>query len=233
MREHIISEIQRLALADNGKAPGRLAFTAATGITMGKWCGVYWARWSEALADAGCSANSMQPRLNSDDIIVQVAILCRQLGRMPTSSDMKLKSNQHSDFPSEKTVYNHFDNIAGVRSALRRLAETPEYADLIGMIPTETKNTNSTSTKSREGLVYLLKSGAHYKIGRSDNLERRVKQIAISLPERVNLIHAIRTDDPVGIEAYWHNRFAERRANGEWFNLSAGDLKAFMKRKFQ
>jgi hypothetical protein len=82
------------------------------------------------------------------------------------------------------------------------------------------------------GYVYLLKSGKYYKIGRSKAPGRREYELAIQLPEPVVRVHTIETDDPGGIERYWHQRFSERRKNGEWFELRREDVFAFRRRKF-
>lgn len=90
----------------------------------------------------------------------------------------------------------------------------------------------SGSTPDEFGYVYLLKSARYYKIGRSNAVGRRERELAIQLPERATVVHSIKTDDPVGIEFYWHRRFEERRKNGEWFELTPQDVAAFKRRKF-
>ena len=66
-----------------------------------------------------------------------------------------------------------------------------------------------------------------YKIGFTKNKLRREGEIGIELPQKIEPIHVIETDDPSGVEAYWHRRFAEKRIKHEWFALSAEDVQAF------
>ena len=160
---------------------------------------------------------------------------CRQLGRFPTNSELLLLRSSDPDIPNPSVVKRHFggrDDLIAVISKLA--AENPNYADIVPLLPAvRLAPPTRVGPKATGGHVYLLKSGDFYKIGRSEELERRVKEITVALPDKVTLIHSILTDDPPGIEGYWHRRFADRRANGEWFKLTASDVAAFRKRKFQ
>lgn len=235
MRDFILSEIKRLAAENGDMPPGQNAFTSATGITSGKWRGVHWVRWSEALAEAGFGPNAWNQKLDSYQVLLNIAEFSKELRRLPTRSEIKMRRRTHPAFPSHSTVSNHFRTNADMVAALLRLAVTEEeWSDLPHFLPADAPETEGrTRSSTGEGFVYLLKSGRHYKIGRSEDIERRFREVKIALPETVTLIHTIRTDDPSGIETYWHRRFADRRANGEWFALTGDDVRAFQKRTFQ
>lgn len=231
-RDFIISEIQRVA-KKAGRAPGRQLFEKETEIRNADWYGIYWRTWGDALVDAGFSANERQSKLSTDEVLRSYAEVVRNLGRIPASVDLRMYGRGRADFPGHTTFANHFGSKAGLIAALVEwVQKNDEFADLIDLLPTDMEETTTTAVV-QEGYVYLLKSGAFYKIGRSDEVERRVKEISVTLPEGLDLVHVIRTDDPSGIEAYWHRRFEGKRAKGEWFRLTSSDVKAFKRRKFQ
>jgi len=94
------------------------------------------------------------------------------------------------------------------------------------------------SAKVINGYVYLMrygKSGRDYKIGMSDDPPRRHAQISAMFPGELTVIHVIETDDPAGIERYWHERFAEKRvaSKREIYRLISDDVAAFKRRKYQ
>jgi len=235
MRDIIIGEIQRLA-QENGQAPGQKLFAAVTGIAQHQWRGRYWSKWGDALLEAGFEPNDWQGRLDSVEILRGVIRAVRHYGRLPAKSEIQLLRQSDSTLPTDNTIKRHFGRRDDLIAALTKLAaENAEFADILAILPTARPTTQAprNPSKTAEGYVYLLKSGDFYKVGRSDELERRVKEITVALPDKVTLIHSIRTDDPPGIEGYWHRRFFDRRANGEWFKLTASDVAAFRKRKFQ
>lgn len=105
--------------------------------------------------------------------------------------------------------------LAAVGFWLRRVFAASSTSEVTWMSP---KN---------QGYVYLLKAGDYYKIGRSKNFERRVKEIKLQLPFPVEQIHVARVNDMVESEKKWHKRFKAKRANGEWFLLSNADVREF------
>lgn len=234
MRERILSEIKRIAAASGGKAPGRQAFEAETGIRVHEWYGVYWARWGDALAEAGLSPNVMQKRLDRDAMLREIAQAARHLGKVPTHGELRIYGRDKPGFPSHTTISSALNGVALAEALRQWIAANPEFADIATVLPDiPAVPASRPSRRPADGSVYLIQSGAHHKIGRSDELERRVKEIRIALPDKAELVHVIATDDPAGIEAYWHRRFADRRANGEWFKLTAADVAAFKRRRFQ
>lgn len=233
-RQEILDEIRKLS-ARLGVTPGKRLFENETGIKEGEWYGVHWSRWNELVREAGIETNQKTEKLPRDFMLKKYADAVRNFGRIPVASELRMYSRTVEGVPNEKTFTREFGGKQGLVTALSQwVREQQDYADIVPLIPEMIAEEPATPIDDLpEGSVYLLRSGQHFKIGRSDQLEQRVKQITISLPEKVTLEHTIRTDDPPGIEAYWHRRFAEKRANGEWFRLSPADVRAFKRRKFQ
>lgn len=236
-KEHILHEIRRTADANGGKPFGRLRFLSETGIKESDWRGRYWARWNDALREAGYGPNKLQEGYEDAVLLKSLAQLVRELGHVPVISEMQLKSRSDPSFPNSKTFARFGNKQKLLVHLLMHVQAHADDQDLIPIItaavaPTVSDDVPDELNETEFGFVYLLKSGRYSKIGRSNAAGRRERELAIQLPEKASMAHVIRTDDPVGIEAYWHHRFADRRKNGEWFELSASDIAIFKRRKF-
>jgi hypothetical protein len=236
-KTHILQELKRTAEANGGTPLGMQRFEAETGIRRFDWCGVHWARWGDAICEAGFAPNQLMGAYEDTYILDIYAQLTRELGRLPASSDRRLKARRTPGFPSAST----FEKLGSKSEFVKRLLEHCQkkvgFEDVVRMCEEYVPHRQGSSDECANkedcfGFVYLIKSGRFYKIGRSNAAGRREYELAIQLPEKAKQIHVIRTDDPGGIEAYWHKRFETKRRNGEWFDLDAADVAAFKRRKF-
>jgi hypothetical protein len=237
-KAYILDEIRRTAEKNGGLPLGKSRFFAETGIRESDWLGKHWIKWSDAVREAGYETNKMQQAFDENWLLEKLAGLVRELGHYPVAAELRMKAREDKKFPSHN-VFSRFGRKAEVASALLTWCESNHgWSDVeaicapIAVIVTDDESADSIAGAPEYGYVYLLKSGKYYKIGRSNSPGRREYELAIQLPERVKTVHTIKTDDPVGIEAYWHRRFSGRRKNGEWFELSREDIAAFRRRKF-
>ena len=219
--------------------PGRARFEQITGITEAMWSGKYWTRWSDAVAAAGLTAGRMNEAHPDELLLSNLARLTMSHGRYPTQAEIRMARAEDSSFPNAKTFY-RFGNKAQCIERLRAFCQNQvEFSSVLDVLPRVSPELNESlaisATRDRvsgDGYVYMLKLGKHFKIGKTFAVPRRHRQIALELPEKPDLVHAIQTDDPDGIEAYWHKRFSPKHTNGEWFDLEAQDVRAFKRRKF-
>lgn len=233
LRQFILAEIARLARARNGPPPGEAQFRTETGISPARWR-KYWPRWSAAVLEAGFTPNAASQRLAGGDVLAVLAEVVRRHGRLPTEAEIALARATDPSIPGRTTLRRHFPRKSDlVRELTAWVAEDAGRTDVAAMLPALSDVEDGRPDRGHKGFVYLLKCGPDYKIGRTGDLERRIKAIGAAMPERLELVHSIRTDDPPGIEAYWHRRFADKRRNGEWFKLHAADVAAFRRRHYQ
>ena len=243
-KQQIIDQIKLTATANGGTPLGKVRFFEETGIKESDWSGKFWVRWNDALAEAGFSPNQMQSSFPDSYLLECYSKMIRDLGHVPTMAELRLFSKNGPDFPSHNT----FSRLGLKREILQKVAAFCTKRDGFEIVKAlceaslnstavseveESTNASDALPKSKVGYVYLLRHGNRheYKIGKTYNPIRREGEIRIQLPEVLAPIHYIETDDPSGIENYWHNRFAGKRKEGEWFELSASDVSAFKRWK--
>jgi hypothetical protein len=237
-KDHILAEIRRTGAQNGGEPLGYLKFATVTGIKRHDWLGRYWTKWSDALREAGQAPNVLATAVPEDHMLESLALLARELGRFPVEADMRMKARTVADFPSHST-FTRLGRKAVLVAKVHAFAIARGYSDVVNLcLPLlETAEVESpidgepSGSRPTAGYVYLLRHGTRreFKIGRTNNTLRREGEIGVELPQGIAPVHVIETDDPAGVENYWHRRFAEKRLKGEWFALGPDDVRAFQR----
>jgi hypothetical protein len=235
----ILAEIKRQAEANNGRALGEEAFRKETGIQRSAWWPLLWVNWGDAIQEAGLPRNVFTTAIDEKLLLEKYARLARSLGRMPVHGELRRQKAVDSSFPTDQVFFRRYGGKNNLVKAMLEYCEaSPEFGDVASLCRAYLEETATiprraagASSETVVGYVYLIKSGRHHKIGRTNSIGRREWELGIKIPIPPKTIHFIETDDPVGVEAYWHRRFAEKRGEGEWFNLTAEDVAAFKRGK--
>jgi len=201
-KQEILDAIRRSAEENDNRPLGRNRFERETGISESDWAGRYWIRWSDAVREAGFEPNELQRRTHDVDILDSLIDLISKLEHFPVENELRLERRANADFPSHGTIQRLGKKAVRARLILERCRER-------GDVP---------------HIAAICAPLAAQPLVQGDSSESDPDQ-------KAKLVHKIQTDDSVGIERYWHRRFENKRLNGEWFHLTADDVRAFKRRK--
>jgi hypothetical protein len=177
-RQQIVAEIKRIALDNGGDAPGIQAFGRTTGIKKSDWYPHIWLRWGDALVEAGYAPNTFQTKTSDEVLLEKYIEFARELGRLPVEGEIRRKARGNVSFPNHSAFYRFGGKqklLAALAAYCRRAAG---FEDVLALC-VEGANASAGASAERggevkvaTGFVYLMKSGPHYKIGRTNSLGR-------------------------------------------------------------
>lgn len=84
------------------------------------------------------------------------------------------------------------------------------------------------SDRKVSGFVYLMQAGDEYKIGWSAVPEKRAASLRQRKGQKAKLLCTIRSEYAVSLENALHQRFADKRLDGEWFKLDKADVQSIL-----
>jgi hypothetical protein len=164
-KNHVLAEIKRIAKERGGLPPGSQRFYADTGIKKHEW-ERYWARWGDALIEAGFSPNRWNDEgYNSDFLLEKLAALARELGHFPTNREIGLKTRSDASFPSQGP----FRKLGSKETLAGKLLEYCKarsgYEDVVPfcalLLEQKPEAARTSAEQETYGYVYLFKSGRY------------------------------------------------------------------------
>jgi hypothetical protein len=232
-------DLVRQTAVGAGGTIGLRAFCRSTRMSEKHYVSFGFRSWNDVLETAGVPTSKFfRPRSDEAKVAEAFVALLTRLKKWPTENEMTIERGQNREFPSLQVIRRLSRSGVLLREVVAVCADKPDLAHVSALAVEKLQDTSAEQTASRlqhiEGYVYLMRSGRRYKIGFTSSPARRHREVRLELPDPTDLVHTIPTDDPQGIEAYWHRRFNDKRVrNTEFFELTGADVLAFKARKYQ
>jgi hypothetical protein len=234
-KEEILSKMKRTAIANGGKPLGHKRFADETGIRPCDWQ-KYWSTYGNLVSEAGLTPNKPYTKYPKGVLEEKIIHVIRKLRKYPTINELRLEKLSEQGFPF-RAIKRRWNEVK--RDVIQYCENNPGHDDIleicqpiIEQLRDKENGHHASQSNTGVGQVYLYRRGKYYKIGFSKDLVRRGKEIQIETPDPLKLIHRIVTDDPSGVEAYWHKRFENKRyKDSEFFSLNSQDITAFKRWK--
>ncbi|MBD5805173.1 T5orf172 domain protein [Azoarcus sp. Aa7] len=87
------------------------------------------------------------------------------------------------------------------------------------------------TTGPKAGVVYVLRSAYGHKVGRSRNVPERMRTFGVRLPFAYTIPLCAWFEDCHVAERRYHDMFADKWINGEWFDLTDQDVEIIRMRE--
>jgi len=160
------------------------------------------ARWSDALKEAGFPPNQLIAARTARTWWTTLLPSCESLAIFQSRRD-PTQTPERSEL-SEPQHLRKFGGMRALSAELERFCRDRGENDLAELCARRPRTTRPKTRREPEesaigelAYVYLMKSGRFYKIGRTNALGRRERELVIQLPEAAKVVHSIKTDDPL------------------------------------
>tara|TARA_R110002153_G_scaffold13130_6_gene49088 strand:+ start:583 stop:1140 length:558 start_codon:yes stop_codon:yes gene_type:complete len=154
--------------------------------------------------------------------------------------DVLKEKNTPSSSTFFKWIHNNCDRLKKYNKAREsivynvntRCKSNPKGSKSLGLNDYRSLNASKVNKKRfPNSNIYVLKieNKDLYKIGVSQNVNRRLRDISNSMPFNVSIELNKSVEDAYGLENILHNEFKNKYIKNEWFNLNVNDLHKIMK----
>ncbi len=243
-KDELIALLRQTAARNGDRPLGAVAFYRKAGVAKEDLWNVGLRSYGDLCELAGFRRNRLQGPMDPDQLLEKLAFLAAKLQRWPDNTDRKIAHLSDPTFPSYEAYRTARNKRGSLEQQLLDWCSTrPQYSEVQRAVEARLAQSGNHSERAQlrkvvNGYVYLFRYGNHgrdYKIGMSEDASRRHSQLSAVFPGQLPVVHVIETDDPRGIEQYWHQRFEAKRIEGkkEIFRLDPLDIAAFRSRKYQ